>query len=250
MKVFGDSSEGMKTLNCRKKPGLAKQLLGHDPTMVTRMVRLTFDIVKKYISDEENSIMGHFSVDRFANQRELLKALELFYEVDWRRARVMIMEVIANVANYDKRDIWSEPIRFQRDWDGDERANKITIDRFGDLFLRVIGDYPEYAVFTDYKLMRKACRMMGLNYDKVAKGLYMEEASKKLRKAIEKGEDKETFQVMAGRSFESGVYYVPVMEDHERGDRRVSGAKQIDWLCETFADKPEMTAALLLLKLK
>jgi hypothetical protein len=257
MKIFYNKPVPMARLDCKKKPGLAKQLLRHDPEMAASMYRITFDVIKNDIS-----AMGKFSVNKFADQDELLKALELFYEKDKNKARVMIMNVVAEIASYDKRMNWREERFFEDDHDLDDNidsddvydpSNKMAIDKFGKLFSRVLKDYPEYAITIRYKIMKRACRIMGLDYKKLFAELDMTKASKKLFKAIEKSDDSGVFMAMAGRAFADNDYmYVPNKNNRwfNEDEENKHYENQIEWLNENFSDKPEMASSLLLLRLK
>jgi hypothetical protein len=256
MKVFYDKPVPMARLDCKKKPGLAKQLLRHDPEMAASMYRITFDVIKNDIS-----AMGKFSVKKFADQDELLKALELFYEKDKNKARVMIMNVVAEIASYDKRMDWQEERFFEGEYMGEtdsdevyDPSNKMAIDKFGKLFTRVIKDYPEYALFTTAKVIKRACRLMGVNQRKLFAELDISSASKKLAKAIEKNDNQGAFMAMSGRAFADvpNHHYVPEKDNgwFNEDEQNDLYEAQIEWLNENFSNKPEMASSLLLLKLK
>ncbi len=257
MNVFDDKKLFMDSLNCREKPKLAKQLLAHDQKMINSMYNITFEIIKEYILT-----MGKFSVERFANQEELLKSLELFYEKDKNKARVLIITLVAEIASQDKRLAWESVRVFhdsfkysgsEIDDDYDNSANEIKIDKFGELFSKVLKEYPEYALTVRSKIIKRACRLMKLNHKKLFAELDMTNASKKMLKAIEGNNSQGVFMAMANKAFAENTFvYVPNKENDwfDQDEEKEQYEKHVEWLSENFSDKSEMASSLLLLRLK
>jgi hypothetical protein len=192
MSIYYTPRKVLSIVDCKEKPGLAKDLLAHDPNMVSNMVNITYELVEGIVMDSITYIdkMGMFN---FATNRDRDRVLELAYSVD-KRSKKAIMEFITYATTSDTNDWY---------WIRNKSKEKTNVKNLKGLFERIVSDYPEYAVATPYSEMEKAYSKLGGDYKKLVSGLDMKKVVGKIHKVKLSNSRESVFSIMQTGLFQS-----------------------------------------------
>jgi hypothetical protein len=236
MSIYYTPRKVLAIVDCKEKPELAKELIKHDPNMVSNMVNITYKLVEGIVRDSITYLdkMGMFN---FATNKDRDRVLKLAYSVD-KRSKKTIMEFITYATTNDKNDWY---------WIRNKSAEKTNVKNLKGLFEKIVSDYPEYAVATPYSEMEKAYSKLGGDYKKLVSGLDMKKVVDKIHKAkikLSGGRDS-VFSIMQTGLFQSTWFGAKARNFELGGDVD----SHIQSLMSARPGDTDLHAALLLAKL-
>jgi isocitrate lyase len=236
MSIYYTPRKVLAIIDCKEKPQLAKELLAHDPNMVSNMVNITYELVEGLVRDSITYIdkMGMFN---FATNGDRARVLELAYSMD-KRSKKAIMEFITYATTADHNDWY---------WMRNKSKEQTDVGNLKGLFERIMSDYPEYAVATPYSEMNKVYTKLGGKYKNLVSRLDMKRVVDKIHNVkVKLSNNRDSvFSIMQTRLFQSTWF-----GQKARGFELVSDVDEhIEKLMVARPDDADLHAALLLAKL-